>query len=30
MIKNDDSRSWWKKIISGEYKNYYVRMYGNR
>ena len=24
------NRSWWEEIISGEYKNYYARMYGNR
>ena len=23
-------RSWWEEIISGEYKNYYERMYGER
>lgn len=23
-------KSWWKKIISGEYKDYYFRMYNNR
>ena len=23
-------KSWWEKIISGEYKEYYVRMYTNR
>ncbi|MCX7020250.1 MAG: dTDP-glucose 4,6-dehydratase [bacterium] len=25
-----DNRSWWEKIISGEYRQYYARMYGNR
>ena len=25
-----DNRDWWGKIISGEYKNYYAKMYGNR
>ncbi|GHS93416.1 dTDP-glucose 4,6-dehydratase [Synergistales bacterium] len=25
-----DNRSWWEEIISGEYKNYYERMYGGR
>ncbi len=25
-----DNRAWWEKIISGEYKNYYARMYDNR
>ena len=25
-----DNRSWWEEIISGEYRNYYERMYGNR
>ena len=25
-----DNRSWWEKIISGEYKDYYEKMYGNR
>lgn len=25
-----DNRSWWEKIVSGEYKTYYERMYGNR
>ena len=24
-----DNRSWWENIISGEYKNYYEKMYGN-
>lgn len=24
-----DNRSWWEHIISGEYKDYYERMYGN-
>ncbi|WP_405752228.1 GDP-mannose 4,6-dehydratase, partial [Anaerovibrio slackiae] len=23
-------REWWQNIISGEYKNYYHMMYGNR
>lgn len=23
-------KSWWEKIISGEYKDYYFRMYNNR
>ena len=25
-----DNQAWWKEIISGEYQNYYQRMYGNR
>lgn len=25
-----DNRSWWETIISGEYRNYYEKMYGNR
>ncbi len=25
-----DNRSWWGEIVSGEYQNYYERMYGNR
>ena len=25
-----DHRTWWENIISGEYANYYERMYGNR
>ena len=25
-----DNRDWWEKIISGEYQNYYEKMYGNR
>lgn len=25
-----DNRSWWEKIVSGEYQSYYERMYGNR
>lgn len=25
-----DNRDWWKNIISGDYKNYYEKMYGNR
>lgn len=25
-----DNRSWWQDIISGEYQNYYRKMYGNR
>ncbi|HHW94869.1 MAG TPA: dTDP-glucose 4,6-dehydratase [Mogibacterium sp.] len=25
-----DNESWWKNIISGEYQQYYERMYGNR
>ncbi|MCQ2353875.1 MAG: dTDP-glucose 4,6-dehydratase [Clostridia bacterium] len=25
-----ENREWWETIISGEYKNYYERMYGNR
>lgn len=25
-----DNESWWKPIISGEYQNYYEKMYGNR
>ena len=25
-----ENREWWQKIISGEYKNYYAKMYDNR
>ena len=25
-----ENREWWEKIISGEYKNYYSKMYDNR
>ena len=25
-----DNRSWWEEIVSGEYREYYRRMYGNR
>lgn len=25
-----DNKAWWKTIISGEYQNYYEKMYGNR
>ena len=25
-----DNTAWWENIISGEYRNYYERMYGNR
>ena len=25
-----DNRKWWETIISGEYQNYYEKMYGNR
>jgi len=25
-----NNRAWWEKIISGEYRDYYERMYGNR
>ena len=25
-----DNRPWWEEIISGEYRNYYEKMYGNR
>jgi len=25
-----ENRAWWQKIISGEYKNYYAKMYDNR
>lgn len=25
-----DNREWWKTIISGEYQDYYEKMYGNR
>ena len=25
-----DNREWWETIISGEYQNYYAKMYGNR
>ena len=25
-----DNRDWWQEIVSGEYQNYYAKMYGNR
>ena len=25
-----DNRSWWEEIVSGEYRDYYEKMYGNR
>ena len=25
-----DNREWWENIVSGEYQDYYERMYGNR
>ena len=25
-----DNKSWWEPIVSGEYQNYYEKMYGNR
>ena len=25
-----DNREWWENIVSGEYRSYYERMYGNR
>lgn len=25
-----DNKAWWEKIISGEYQDYYEKMYGNR
>lgn len=25
-----DNQDWWERIINGEYKNYYERMYGNK
>ena len=25
-----DNEAWWKNIISGEYQQYYEKMYGNR
>ncbi len=25
-----NNKTWWQKIISGEYQNYYEKMYGNR
>ena len=25
-----ENEEWWKPIVSGEYKNYYKKMYGNR
>ena len=25
-----DNQDWWEPIISGEYRNYYDKMYGNR
>ena len=24
-----DNRKWWEEIISGEYQNYYMKMYGS-
>jgi len=27
---NLDNRAWWESILSGDYQNYYARMYGNR
>ena len=25
-----DNKSWWENIISGEYQNYFQKMYGDR
>jgi dTDP-glucose 4,6-dehydratase len=25
-----DNKNWWREIVSGEYRNYYEKMYGNR
>ena len=25
-----DNKEWWETIISGEYQNYYEKMYANR
>ena len=25
-----ENKSWWENIISGDYQNYYQKMYGNR
>ena len=25
-----DNQDWWKNILSGEYSNYFDKMYGNR
>jgi len=25
-----ENRTWWERIINGEYKNYYEKMYANR
>ena len=25
-----NNKEWWQEIISGEYQNYYEKMYGNR
>ena len=25
-----DNKDWWEEIISGEYQNYYEKMYGDR
>ena len=25
-----DNKEWWEEIISGEYQNYYEKMYANR
>ena len=25
-----DNKPWWEEIVSGEYQNYYEKMYGNR
>jgi len=25
-----DNRDWWEEIISGEYQNYYEKMYGDK
>ena len=25
-----DNKEWWQTIISGEYQDYYEKMYGNR
>ena len=25
-----NNRNWWEEIVSGEYRDYYAKMYGNR
>lgn len=29
-LKYFDNKMWWENIISGEYKDYYKKMYENR